>query len=196
MVGPCIYSPFRGHTSTGPMAVSGGFIPLPGAHLRLDHIYFVYNMFNNCTDIVIVFIDESGIESRCNCVSLGAVVLTARGESYLEVGRYLVNGIKRPLKRRAETARCIEEEKSGVRHRAHKGGRRREICSLPIHRRRRIGVEGEGACIRRQASRRERLARAAGHLAVAEDSTNFSRKVGIRLADVVAGYARLCDRLI
>jgi len=48
---------------------------------------------------VIVFVDESGVKSLCHCVAPGAVAFQPRpGVSYLELGKYLVEGIKRMLR--------------------------------------------------------------------------------------------------
>ncbi|AET32941.1 hypothetical protein P186_1522 [Pyrobaculum ferrireducens] len=48
---------------------------------------------------VIVFIDESGLKDVCNCVALGAVAFaSSRGATYLELGRHLVDNIKRMLR--------------------------------------------------------------------------------------------------
>jgi len=48
---------------------------------------------------VIIFVDESGVKSLCNCVAPGAVAFQPRpGVSYLELSRHLVEGIKRMLR--------------------------------------------------------------------------------------------------
>ncbi len=45
---------------------------------------------------MIVFVDEGGAKSPCNCVALGAVALTARyGVTYMELGRHLLERIRR-----------------------------------------------------------------------------------------------------
>jgi len=48
---------------------------------------------------VIVFVDESGVKTRCNCVAVGVVAFEATyGRSYLEVGSWIVDAIKRVAK--------------------------------------------------------------------------------------------------
>ena len=68
-------------------------LPIPGGHVRLPHI-----LNRVLISLMIIFIDESGVKSFCNCVTLGAVAfLERRGESYM-VGRHLVEGIKKMLR--------------------------------------------------------------------------------------------------
>ncbi|MGC9051412.1 hypothetical protein [Pyrobaculum sp.] len=45
---------------------------------------------------MIVFVDESGVKSFCNCVAVGAVAFEARyGVPYMELGRHVLERIRR-----------------------------------------------------------------------------------------------------
>jgi len=94
--GPQIPSPFRGNISTGPKAIGGGFPPLSGGTYPPTSRIRILPIFKS---FVIIFVDESGAKSLCRCVALGAVAFQPRpGVSYLELGKYLVEGIKRMLR--------------------------------------------------------------------------------------------------
>jgi hypothetical protein len=143
---------------------------------------------------VIVFVDESGAKSPCNCVALGAVAFEARyGITYMELGLHLVERIKR-------MARVGGELKwSDVRRRADVGAVLRliseaaEVRHAVFHYKSAEDVERalaglvEGAVLvvadNQLLAGRPRL----GVRLIERDS----RKVpGLQLADVVAGFAR------
>ena len=149
---------------------------------------------------MIVFVDESGVKSLCHCVALGAVAFQPRpGVSYLELGRHLVEGIKRMLRvggelkwrgvvrrGRPETVLALIQAAAEVRYSA-------------------FHYTGEAEL----AARLEELVRGADlvvldnqllpkglRLGVRTVERDSRRVPGIQLADVVAGYARqaLCER--
>jgi len=150
--------------------------------------------------LVAVFVDESGAKSLCHCVALGAVAFQPRpGVSYLELGRHLVEGIKRMLRvggelkwrdvvRRGkpEAVLALIQTVAEVRYTvSHYTGEAELAARLEEI------VQGADLVVLDNQLLPKGL-----RLGVRTVERDSRRVPGIQLADVVAGYARqaLCRR--
>lgn len=143
---------------------------------------------------MIVFVDESGAKSPCNCVALGAVAFEAKyGVTYMELGRHVLERIRRlarvggelkwgDVRRRADVQMVIRliSEVAEVRYKVFHFASYADVEKA-------LEELAEGALLvvvdNQLLARKPRL----GARVIERDS----RKVpGLQLADIIAGHAR------
>ncbi|AET33169.1 hypothetical protein P186_1759 [Pyrobaculum ferrireducens] len=143
---------------------------------------------------VIVFVDESGVKSFCNCVAVGAVAFEARyGVPYMELGRHVLERIRRMARVGGEVKYSDVRRRADVEAVVRLISEVAEVRFRVVHFTSHGDVEEAVAELSRGAvlvvldnqllPRRPRI----GARVIERDSR---RVPGLQLADVVAGYAR------
>ncbi|RFA95572.1 DUF3800 domain-containing protein [Pyrobaculum aerophilum] len=143
---------------------------------------------------MIVFVDESGVKSPCNCVALGAVAFEAKyGVTYMELGSNVVERIRRmariggelkwgDVRRRADASAVIRliSEVAEVRYAVFHFSSYADV-------ERALGDLARGALL---VVVDNQLLAGKPRLGVRVIERDSRRMPGLQLADVIAGFAR------